>query len=70
MDRWTATNLKHLKQPLIEIDWNEIECTNWRLAAGRWFSTGAPVSSTKETDRHDLKHQVKHHNPNPQYGSM
>jgi hypothetical protein len=25
-----------------------------RLATGRWFSTGAPVSSTNKTDRHDI----------------
>jgi hypothetical protein len=24
------------------------------LAAGRWFSTGPPVSSTNKTDRHDI----------------
>jgi hypothetical protein len=24
------------------------------LAAGRWFSQGTPVSSTNETDRHDI----------------
>ena len=25
-----------------------------RLAAGRWFSLGTPVSFTNKTDRHDL----------------
>jgi hypothetical protein len=25
-----------------------------RLAAGRWFSLGIPVSSTNKTDRHDI----------------
>jgi hypothetical protein len=24
------------------------------LAIGRWFFTGTPVSSTNETDRHDI----------------
>ena len=24
------------------------------LAAGRWFSSGTPVSSTNKTDRHDI----------------
>ena len=39
------------------------------LATGQWFSLGAPVSSTKKTDCHDiaeilLKVVLKHHNPN------
>ena len=25
-----------------------------RFAAGRWFSLGTPVSSTRKTDRHDI----------------
>jgi hypothetical protein len=25
-----------------------------RLATGRWFSSGSPVSSTNETDRRDI----------------
>ena len=24
------------------------------IAAGRWFSTGTPVSPTNKTDRHDI----------------
>jgi hypothetical protein len=32
----------------------------------RWFSTGVPVSSTNNTDRHYItENGVKHHKPNP-----
>ena len=40
------------------------------LEEGLWFYPGTLVSSTNETDRHDiteilLKVSLKHHNPNP-----
>ena len=40
------------------------------LVIGRWFSPGAPVSSTNKTDRHDfnwniVESGVKHHNSTP-----
>ena len=37
------------------------------LATGQWFSLGATVSSTNETDRSDItivESGIKHHNPN------
>ena len=38
------------------------------FAAGRWFSSGPPISSTNKTDRHDIAENivesgVKHHKP-------
>ena len=35
------------------------------LAAGRWFSTGTPVSSTNKTDSHNIiEIELKHHKTN------
>jgi hypothetical protein len=39
-------------------------------ATSRWFFSGAPVSSTNKTDRHDITENIiesvaKHHNPKP-----
>jgi hypothetical protein len=37
---------------LIFLNWNDAIVTC--IVTGRWFSPGAPVSSTNKTDRHDI----------------
>ena len=52
---FTVIHGKIIKTPFNSLNHRyHCKCSDQRLAAGRWFAPGIPVSSTNKTDQYDI----------------